>query len=389
MKLAIVTERIEAWRGGAEASTMEFAHLLAARGHAVHVITSDRSPSPPDLTIHTLSVAAPFRPLRTAAFIRKAGAFVRDSDFDVVHAIAPLPEADVYQPRGGSIRETIDRNIALRGTPGTRLLKRVAAALSVKYRSLLSLEQRICRPDGPVIAAVSQYVARQFAEHHGLTPPRVRVIFNGVDWERSQSTQRQADREQLRRQYGIAPDSLMLLCVAHNFRLKGVPRLIDAVARLQSNGITNVTAVIVGRDNPVPARRQALACHVADRILFAGPSPRVGAFLNACDVCVHPTYYDPCSRIVLEALARGVPTITTRQNGAAEVIAEGVSGYVIDTPEDIAAMADRILRLADPALRDRMGRAAAELAPRLRMSRHVDEMAALYSELAEFGRRTR
>src|SRR5439155_9834065 len=132
----------EAWRGGAEISTYELAHLLAARGHDVHVLTASRAPSPPDLTIHMLSVSAVLKPLRTEMFVRKAGAFLAARQFDVVHAIAPLPEADVYQPRGGAYVETLNRNVAARQSRPARLLKRLAAALNVNQRSLLRLERK-------------------------------------------------------------------------------------------------------------------------------------------------------------------------------------------------------------------------------------------------------
>ncbi len=103
MKLAIVIERIEAWRGGAETSTLELARLLVERGHDVHLITSSSCPSPPDMTIHHVGVAGVIRPLRTATFIRRATDQLAGRRFDVVHAVVPMPDADVFQPWGGLI----------------------------------------------------------------------------------------------------------------------------------------------------------------------------------------------------------------------------------------------------------------------------------------------
>ncbi len=388
VKIAVIVESIEAWRGGAETSTLELAELLAGRGHDVHVVTSSRRPSTPVLTIHHLPVSHPLRPLRTGAFLRKAAAFVRAHEFDIVHSIAPLPGADVYQPRGGSLRETLERNVALRATPGRRLFKRATSALNLKYRELLRLERQACGAGGPIIAAVSNYVAEQFRRYYGIGPPRVRVIFNGVRSEPAPPRQREDDRRSLREQYAIGADTLVLLCVAHNFRLKGVPRVIDALARLAARELRDVRAIIIGRDDPVPVQRQAERLGVANRLIFVGSSPRVAAYLHAADVCVHPTYYDPCSRVVLEALAQGVPTITTRQNGAAEIIHDGGSGYVLDSADDVAGLTERIARLADPVARAAMAAEAALLAPRVRMSRHVEELEALFGELRDNRRST-
>ena len=47
---------------------------------------------------------------------------------------------------------------------------------------------------------------------------------------------------------------------------------------------------------------------------------------------MQPTYYDPCSLVVLEALACGLPVITTAQNGASELLTDGVDGYVLTAP---------------------------------------------------------
>jgi hypothetical protein len=107
VKIGIVIERFEAWRGGAETSTLELGRLLKNRGHSIHVVTTTTAPSSPDFTLHRIPAQSLLRPLRTAAFIRRATAFLQRNQFDIVHAISPLPSADVYQPRGGLLGETM------------------------------------------------------------------------------------------------------------------------------------------------------------------------------------------------------------------------------------------------------------------------------------------
>jgi UDP-glucose:(heptosyl)LPS alpha-1,3-glucosyltransferase len=381
VKIAVVIERIESWRGGAETSSLELAELLAERGHDVHIVTASRRPSTPRLTIHQISADAMIRPRRLQVFVRRAEAFLATQSFDIVHAIAPVPSSDVYQPRGGSILETIERNIELRKGRWRRRIKRAAAAVNFKYRGMIELERRACRADGPVIAAVSQYVADQFERRYGLTPPRVQVVFNGVRAEPPTAEQRSSDRQAIRAQFGLADDAMVLLCVAHNFKLKGIPYVVDALAALRSAGRSNAYALIVGRDNPVPILRRAETQRVADRVLFAGPTQRVSAYFSAADVCVHPTWYDPCSRVVLEAMSRGLPAITTRCNGAAEVIEEGVTGFVIESPDDVGALADRILRLFDGQRATAMGAAAQARRADWSMSRHVDRLIELFEKV--------
>jgi UDP-glucose:(heptosyl)LPS alpha-1,3-glucosyltransferase len=386
MNVALVIERVETWRGGAETSTMQFAHHLSELGCKVTVLTMTNIPSTPAMTIVPIPVMPALRSGRTWMFSRGADAYVRSHAFDIVHAITPCQTAVVYQPRGGTVPEILQRNRAMRSSTVKRGLKWIGQRIDLKYRIMGRLERRLlARRPTPWVIAISRYVADQLKRHYRFDSGRVRLIFNGVDPDDSPAEERQSHRTAIRRQFGLAADDMVLLTVAHNFKLKGVDRMIAALAHPRVRALGDVYAVIVGRDNPGPLARQAADLGVADRAFFAGPSQRVNAFFHAADVLVHPTYYDPCSRVVLESLAAGLPVITTRYNGAAECLSDGREGYVLDSPTDVDALADRIVRLADRAHR----RECAELAPaavqRFTMAQHAAEVVRLYDEIRRGG----
>jgi len=381
VKLAIVIERLEAWRGGAETSTLELARLLAARGHEIHIVTATNSQSPPDMTIHRVGSTSVLPALRTAAFVRNASAFLNTHRFDLVHAISPLPTADVYQPRGGLLGETLERNVAMRRTASRRLLKRALLAMNVKQRALLDLERRTFARGGPLILAVSKYVALQCERLYAVRDERVRVVFNGVRTTLPPAADRAAQRESVRRQFQIADETLLLLFIAHNFRLKGLDALIDTMSRLVTAGINQLHLMVVGRDNPARFQRRLQSLRLDRFVTFTGPTQRITSFFFAADVCVHPTYYDPCSRVVLEALSYGVPCITTAFNGASEIMTDGCEGFVIDTPDNVGLSARRIEELIAPELRRKMSERALLLRDRLSMSRHVEELDNIFMEL--------
>lgn len=387
MKIAIAIEQMESWRGGAETSTMELARLLALRGHEIHLLTATVAPSPPDLTVHRIPAGAVLRPLKTVAFARKAADFLREHPFDCVLAISPLPSADVYQPRGGLLGETMERNVATRPTATRRAMKRALMSMNFKRQALLELERRIFRPGGPMIAAVSQYVARQCMQTYGAGAPRVRIVFNGVNGATVSDTDRETARSEVRGRYHVPDDTLLLLFIAHNFRLKGLHPLIETLSRLAVSGDRQFRLLIVGRDNPARYQRRIEALGLTPLVTFAGPTQRICSFFHAADVCVHPTYHDPCSRVILEALWHGVPCITTAYNGAAEVLEDGVEGFVIDTPENIGLWARRIQELQSSELRRKMSQKAIGLRDRISMARHVAELEALLAEAAEPRRR--
>lgn len=392
MNVALIIERIETWRGGAETSTLQFAEHLATDGCCVNIITTSYSPSTPSLNIIPIRVSGRLRSLRTQQFAQRAAELIRRSDFDIVHAITPCLAADVYQPRGGTMPETLARNLALRASPQRRLFKRIGQRMNLKYRVNERLERELLRRrPAPWVIAISQYVVEQLDCHYQFDPAHVRLIFNGVDPDETPAVERTAHRAQIRRQYGLNDGDIMLLCVAHNFKLKGVGPLIRALARRvererQSAAIGGrAFALIVGRDNPAPFARLAARLGIAERVLFVGSTPRVQAFFHAADILVHDTYYDPCSRVVLEAMGSGLPVITTRHNGAAERVVDGREGYVIPCADDTEALAERIERLADPSHRAACARNAPAAVADITMGAHAQRVCELYQEILRSG----
>ncbi|MCL2330531.1 MAG: glycosyltransferase family 4 protein, partial [Phycisphaerae bacterium] len=230
----------------------------------------------------------------------------------------------------------------------------------------------------PWVIAISQYVAEQLQRHYQFDSTRIATIFNGVDPDASSADDRRADRVQIRRQYGLAEDDLVALCVAHNFKLKGVGRLIEALAK---PGGQAWRTLIVGRDNPGPYVQLAEQLGVKDRIIFAGSTTRTATFFHAADVLVHPTYYDPCSRVVLEAMAAGLPAITTRYNGASERIQHGVDGYVIDSPENVDDMAEGLEQLANAEHRRTVSARTAAAVADCSMLNHARQVKVLYERV--------
>jgi len=382
VRIALVMERIEPWRGGAETSAHQFIQHLLGLGMELEIVTRSRLPSAPGMRVHTLRCNSTTRTGRSAAFARQADLLLDRLEVDLVHAISPCVRADVYEPRGGTVVETMARNLALRRSNAARSLKRLANRFNYRQRLMLDLERRVLgREPRPVVIALSDYVVRQLREHFDYPQSQIRKIFNGVDPDTAGDTQRQQDRRNIRELYGVAADDLLVMLVAHNFKLKGVARWIEAAALLAGDAGVRLQSLVVGKDSPIRWQRAAASAGVGDRIQFTGPTKRIAAFYHAADVLVHPTYYDPCSRVVLESMAAGLPCVSTRFDGAAEAIEDGKSGYVLDSPEDVAGLAERVRLLADPDRRAEMGRRAAQVSEGVTMRRHADGVAALYAEL--------
>jgi UDP-glucose:(heptosyl)LPS alpha-1,3-glucosyltransferase len=125
---------------------------------------------------------------------------------------------------------------------------------------------------------------------------------------------------------------------------------------------------------------------IADRVHFAGPVGDPERWMAAADLFVLPTIYDPFSNACLEAMASGLPVITTAANGVAEILGEARSGAVLPDPGDVAGLVDRIAEFLRPARREERAAAARATAEAFPMKEHVKQVLAMYEEVVRGSR---
>lgn len=382
MKIGLVLERFDPGRGGLEQWCWRFAAGMLARGHQVHALAGSFSETVRRLPI----VAHQLRATRSRIdFGRAAEETARGLDLDVVHDTGVGWYCDVFQPHGGSRAATIEQNVQL--LPGyMRPAKRTAVKVLPRYREFAALSRRQYVDDGRVFLALSNRVADDFRRLHGVRPERIRVVPNGVDTNRFSPQHREDNRRAVRRRLGVDDSTLLLLIVAHNFRLKGVPALMKAVSRLSASG-RSVHLAVVGGKRLRAYRWKAALLGIGSRVTFVGAVDSAVPFYAAADVYVQPTFYDPCSLVVLEAMASGLPVITSRQNGVGELIANNVEGGVIDDPASVNELLERLQPMFDVSVRRRMGQAARRTATENTMEHNCRRIEAVYDEIVESRRR--
>jgi UDP-glucose:(heptosyl)LPS alpha-1,3-glucosyltransferase len=121
---------------------------------------------------------------------------------------------------------------------------------------------------------------------------------------------------------------------------------------------------------------------IAERVCFTGHCAEMRNAYFAADFLVHPTFYDPCSLVVLEALACALPVITSRANGASELLHPLQEGYIIDDPHDHERLAWCMLQLLDPTRRAACAQAARQAAGRWTFEHHYQQMLHIFAEAA-------
>ncbi|HEY4282638.1 MAG TPA: glycosyltransferase family 4 protein, partial [Chthoniobacterales bacterium] len=351
MKIGLVLERFDPVRGGLEHWTWQFARQLVGRGHEVHVVAFDFYPAAGSDGIIAHRLDMPRSRLDRAAALADQ---LPGMQFDVVHDMGIGWAADIIHPHGGSTKALWEHNL-LR-IPKWRQIR---FWREKRYRELEELERRQHANESATMVAVSRMVARHFENLHGLPPERIRVIYNGVDVNKFTPLGREKLRDPTRHQLGLK-DEVMFLMLAHNLLLKNAEGAIRAAAKLIKTG-RSIHVVIAGGKRPERFMKLAQKLGIASAVTFldlVDPLP----YYAAADVFVHPTWYDPCSLVTLEASGCGLPVITSRLNGMSELMTDGKDGFVLSDPADAATLAARMENLLDRAAREKMGNGARVLA---------------------------
>jgi len=395
-RIAIIAERANIALGGAERSIFELAAALSGLGCDVDILAASGQAN--TRNVHILCRDKRGGRIGHATFARALKGHLSQNKYDIIHSVLPFEFADVYQPRGGTYAESILRHAVSHRSRFVRSCKRLTAFTNLRRTALLRAERRLSRAaDGPVIAALSRYVAEQFQRHYGADARRIVVIPNGVKTDRPVSTD-QADRlrSQILAEARLreADDPVLFLFVANNFRLKGLGPLIEALSvAAHPQTERKCCLVVVGRDSTRKYRRLArrLDLHASgQRIVFLGSVSHIQSALLLADVAVLPTFYDPASRFILEALAAGKPVITTRFNGAADLFVDNRHGKVIDTPQNVDALAEAIRYFTDTGNIERASQAIAEdnLKANISIIRAARELTDLYESILQRKGRT-
>ncbi len=391
-KLAIIVERADVTLGGAERSVFEMAQALAALDLEVHVLAAKGKAGKEN--VHILCGDLPGKRTDYGAFARALRKHIEGNHYDIIHSVLPFAFADIYQPRGGTYAESIVRNAASYCCKLAEFWKRATSFANLRRAVLLRAEKKLCRMrDGPIIISISQYVAEQFNRHYGVEASRISVIPSGVrttDFIDKEQTYRL--RMQILTQMGIkeADNPVLFLFAANNFRLKGLGCLIKAM-QLVSAGNTARPAflVVAGKDKATGYKRLAAKLNVEKKVLFLGQVAHIANALAAADVAVLPTFYDPCSRFILEALAAGKPVITTAFNGAIDLFVNNRHGKVIERPDDIAALADALAHFTEPANIQKASQAIMEdnIKQQVSISRAAGQLKEVYDDILKTRRR--
>jgi glycosyltransferase involved in cell wall biosynthesis len=233
-----------------------------------------------------------------------------------------------------------------------------------------------------VLVAVSPQVRDELVRLGVAPAEKFAVVRLGIELE--PRVRAREDRAEIRRRIGVAPDRFVVGWFGRMTAVKRCQELVDALAALRARGVDALLLLVGDGVDRERVEERAHELGVAESCLFLGYQDDVARWYAACDAFALTSANEGTPVVIIEALAAGVPVVATRVGGVADVVAEGVDGFLVDAG-DTAAMSERLEQLAcDETLRHRMGIAGrARALGRYAVDRLVDDVDVLYRSLLD------
>ena len=384
-KIAFALEKFSRHAGGAESYTISLATTLIENGLEVHLIGQSWDGDPQEAHFHEIHIPK-FLPawIKLLLFAFKHKKIVMKQNCGVVVGFGNTIYMNVYQSHGGVHQFSTARMVYAEKNIIKRFVKRILILLSMKQWVRAWIESAPFRMNPrPKIVAISQMIKKDMESFFHTNPDEIEVIYNGVDTKRHNLSLRQQIRGPLRGPWCASENDVVFLFVAYDLKKKGMEPLVEAAAKLKMTGADNFKIIVAGGSPYRSLLKLIERFDLKNNVIFVGRVKSIDDFYANSDVFVLPTYSDACSLVVIEAMASGLPAITTTVNGAAGIITDGTNGYIIPHPADSSDLADKMYLLLDNGRRQRMSEEAFRTGQKYSTERNHREMMRVFDEVTK------
>jgi UDP-glucose:(heptosyl)LPS alpha-1,3-glucosyltransferase len=349
MNIGLAIYNFDPKKGGAERYAYDLATDLLKRGHQVYVLCA-KAVNLRGAVIAKFDTMRFPRWLRSLSFALNHRRYVKMFPVDVMLGFG--------------------NTLLLDDDPKERRIKAVLLRNSLNQRIQRWIEEYpIRKGQYSRIVAISDMVKDHMKEYYRLEDDNITIVYNGVDTEKFRPDGQKTG------------EKLKILFSAGNFRLKGLLPLLHTAGQIAKDR-KDFRVVVMGRGRKERYEDIIEQLEIKDVVTFLGEKSSPDEVYRDAHICAHPTFYDACSLTTMEAMASGLPTITTRWNGASALIGPG-EGFVIEGPEDTAGLADAIRSLFNVEARAEMGRKARLKLEGYTIERNVDLMENIFREVCD------
>ena len=383
LKIAFILDKYLPSRGG-ESYFSWLAQELSRRGHEVHIFTTIVEKNPGrEYQLHRIPALRYPRSLRILSFLVNSARAIRPYGFDVIHGVGQSLAMNILNPHGGVEEAYLKQDFSSITNRFYYVYKFLKRYLFPEHYVKVWVQRRQYLSDNvKKIIAISQMVKDDIIRYYGVAEGKIAVVFNCVDLDRFHPRNREIYRKAKRADMEIDEDTMLLLFAGNNYRLKGLDPLLHALVFLKRWFPSQpFRLVIAGRGQIGRYLRMARRLGVSDSTHFLGSVREMEQYYAASDIYVHPTFYDSCSLTVLESLASGLPVITSRFNGAADVITSNKGGKVLEDPADVEDLAKSIAFYFDEGRRDKARVVARRWMEKYSPAYNVEETLRVYYEV--------
>jgi UDP-glucose:(heptosyl)LPS alpha-1,3-glucosyltransferase len=334
MRVLLYTGIFELAGGGAENFAFRLSRALSDRGHDMNVVT-DRGGPVPGISVYQ--------------GIAQIDKFLEEVRPDLSMDWGFNHPADLHRLGGGAHQYFLEHSLnAYHGL--LRWYKRLRSR-SPKHRAIIRKQAELLQRPGAFFLANSRFAADQVVAA-GARPEAVGVLHNGVDTGLFRPAKGREAADRLRAKWGLKPSDVAVLFIAHNLLLKNFALLRDIFQELASRS-PGMKLIVVGKRKP---------SLLPPNSIYAGELSDMVACYQAADCLAHPTFFDSCANVVLEAMSTGLPVAASNVCGAHELVEEGKSGFVLPVTGKKREVRDQWLKTlqvlgTDEVLRRRMGAA--------------------------------
>ena len=347
--------------GGAEAYLQRLARGLVDLGQEVRLVATADWPA----SAWSFGEITRVRTGSTTGFADELEVLRPQIDCDVLLSFERVWRCDVYRAGDGVHRAWVDRRKPF-ATPWQNLFR----LFNRKHNDILRLEKSLFADGGAGrVIANSQMVKNEIVDLYGYPADRIDIIHNGVPLDQFRFDM--ARREEARNKFKLAPDEIAVLFVGSGWERKGLRFAVDAIEACDDK----VRLLVAGRGNSNAYRSL--------RAQFLGVVSDLPALYAAADIFLLPTIYDPFSNACLEALAAGLPVITTWANGFSEIIENGVHGSIADHANDIGGLREAIRYWADAVRRASARSAILQRGAQFDISKNVEQTLQVLLQIAD------
>jgi UDP-glucose:(heptosyl)LPS alpha-1,3-glucosyltransferase len=374
MRIALVTRRFDPAGGGTERDLMITAQILAHAGHRITIYAGEVRATSNEWPVRSVASPRLGRALGLLWFARAAGAAGRREGADLVLSFARIFDADILRSGGGAHVSYVRAARQWQSQSA-----RIAMRVNLYHQVQMIVERRgFASPRFQRAIAVSDLVRDDLAKTFALAPAQAVTLYNGVELDRFVPEPDAVARSAIRREFGVNDSPPVVLFVGNGFARKGLRYLIETWPAI--GGAARL--IVIGTDQTAGwYERLARRLGLRDRVTFLGRRTDVERLMRGADALALASLFEPFGNVAMEAMASGVPVLTTAFCGVAEVMPAVLRAYIVNDPANRTELAARMNALiqAAPSL-EAAARASAE---QFTWERHARELFAIIEEAAD------